>query len=295
MPVPGVNGFITRKVTLFMPRVFRTALVLFWILLGSAFAFAEAPALGWTSVADGLDIGRFQAQEPADAGSGVIVVLRIDPRQWEAKLLSITGNGESASLTARQWSNKYHLAAAINAGMFAADYKTHVGYMKSGSHVNSRSPNSYRSVAAFNPLADSLPTFHIFDLDSTDIKTISSRYQNVVQNLRLIKSPGENCWTPQDKEWSEAALGEDKDGRMLLIYCRAPYSMFALNEILLALPLNLVAAQHLEGGSEAQFYLNYNNHHVELVGGYEMDFDGDAPGDTAWPIPNVIGIAPKTP
>jgi len=71
--------------------------------------------------------------------------------------------------------------------------------------------------------------------------------------LRLIKKPGINVWQQQDREWSEAAIGEDKEGRILLIFSRSSFSMYDFNKELLQSGIGIVAAQHLEGGPEAQF------------------------------------------
>jgi hypothetical protein len=150
-------------------------------------------------------------------------------------------------------------------------------------------------VAAFDPLEAGSPPFRIYDLDAegASLDAINEGYGSVVQNLRLIKRPGNNRWEQQEKRWSEAALGEDEQGRILLIFCRSPYSMHDLNGALLDLPLGLVAAQHLEGGPEAQLFVRAGEVEVDLVGSYETGFIEHNGNRSAWPVPNVIGIAPK--
>jgi hypothetical protein len=106
----------------------------------------------------------------------------------------------------------------------------------------------------------------------------------------MIKRPGENRWSAQERRWSEAALGEDREGRALLIFCGAPLPLDRLIAALLALPLGIVAAQHLEGGSQAQLFVSAGGRTVEFVGGYEGTFAASDPGRTARPIPNVIGV-----
>jgi hypothetical protein len=64
-----------------------------------------------------------------------------------------------------------------------------------------------------------------------------------------------------------------------LVYCRTAWSMHEFNEILLALPLNVVAAQHLEGRSPARFWID----HPEYNSGPEAP----APGPE---VPNVLGV-----
>jgi len=123
---------------------------------------------------------------------------------------------------------------------------------------------------------------------------VLARYRRVVQNLRMVKRPGENRWQPQSRRWSEAALGEDREGRALFIFCAAPLPLDRLIAGLLALPLGLVAAQHLEGGSQAQLFVAAGGERLELVGDHEGASAPSEQGRPARPIPNVIGVRQRT-
>jgi Phosphodiester glycosidase len=113
--------------------------------------------------------------------------------------------------------------------------------------------------------------------------------------LRLIKRPGSNQWGKQDRMWSEAALGEDDAGRILFIFSRTPFSMQDLNEELLAAGIGVVAAQHLEGGPEAQLYVRAGSFKLEQFGSYETLFRENDSNATPWPIPNILGVRPRQP
>ena len=165
--------------------------------------------------------------------------------------------------------------------------------MKSSGKILSPTMNRYQSVALFNPVHDSLVPFRIIDLDRDSLADMVDNYRDIVQNLRLIKHPGENRWSPKGEKWSEALLGEDDKGRILFIFCRSPYTMYDLNEILLSLPINLSAAQHLEGGPEAQMSISHISARLELFGSYETGFILNDGNFSAWPIPNIIGISKK--
>jgi len=249
----------------------------------------------WQTLASGMDLGTFTASQPGKSGDSRITVLRIDPDLWSLELVGLGLNGESSRQTARKWSKSQHLTAAINAGMYATDYRTHIGYLRFREHLNNDNVNAYQSVAAFDPRRDGLPRFRIFDLDSPDVsmKTILRDYASVVQNLRLIKRPGQNRWRQQEKRWSEAALGEDESGRILFIFCRSPYSMHDLNNELLGLGIGLVAAQHLEGGPQAQLYIHTGEVKLEFNGSHGTSFSDNDDISVAWPIPNVLGVRPR--
>jgi hypothetical protein len=166
-----------------------------------------------------MDLKYVNTKKPSSLGDSRIAILRMDPNLWQLETVGISQTGESAGHTARDWSQSHNFSAAINAGMFASDYKTHLGYMRSGAQVNNSHPNAYQSVAAFEPRdSQSLPRFRIFDLDTSGIhfQDILQDYTSVLQNLRLVKRPGLNQWRPQGRKWSEAALGEDEAGRFYL-------------------------------------------------------------------------------
>ena len=249
----------------------------------------------WQSLAPGMDLGTFSASRPSSSGDSRIIVLRIDPVLWSLEFVGLSLDDGSNGRTARQWSKAYRLTAAINAGMYGTDYSTHVGHLRFREHLNNDNVNTYKSVAAFDPRREGLPLFRIFDLDSPGVsmETIFQDYASMVQNLRLIKRPGQNRWRQQEKMWSEAALGEDDSGRILFIFCRSPYTMHDLNNELLRLGIGLVAAQHLEGGPQAQLYIHTGEVESEISGSHGTSSGEHDDISVSWPIPNVLGVRPR--
>ena len=274
-----------------------TGLLLATLSLGlSSLLLASVPS-DWKTLARGMNLKYFAAKHPSSVGDSRILILRMDPSLWQLETAGITQTGESAGHTARAWGESRNFSAAINAGMFATDYKTHLGYMGSAGHINNSHTNAYQSVAAFEPRdSQSLPLFRIFDLDAPGIhfQDILKDYTSVLQNLRLVKRSGLNQWSPQERKWSEAALGEDDAGRILFIYSRSPFSMHDLNNELLAAGIGLVAAQHLEGGPEAQLYVHVGTVELELCGSYETSFKENDTNSVAWPVPNILGVRPRS-
>jgi len=61
----------------------------------------------------------------------------------------------------------------------------------------------------------------------------------------------------------------------------------------LELEIGLVAAQHLEGGPEAQLYFNLGDNQEEMFGSFETAFFEKDTNGIAWPVPNVLGIKKK--
>lgn len=251
--------------------------------IGSLTSFAE-----WKNLAEGIDLGHFTTQKRSMAGPSQVTILRIDPKHYQFHLAGASWPNNGENKTAKQWAKSEQFIAVINAGLFAKDRKTHIGYLGDDRHINNAHISGYLSAAAFGPKREGLPEFAIYDLDDPKVSMnwLIENYQSVVQNLRLIKKPGENRWTKPGRVWTEAALGEDDQGRALFIFTDSPYSMVDFNNELLGFNIGIVAAQHLEGGSEAQLYFN--------VGGMEFEgFGVPWPSVKEWPVPNVIGVRGK--
>lgn len=249
----------------------------------------------WQVLSPGMELKFVSIHRVNTSENARITILRIDAHLWELQAIGTSSAGERANHTAREWCEAQQLTAAINAGMFKTDGKTHVGLMRFREHTNNGVVNNYRSVAAFDPHDPHVAPFHIFDLDTPQVtvQSILKDYDSAVQNLRLIKRPGTNQWSKQDRMWSEAALGEDDAGRVLFIFSRTPFSMHDLNEELLAAGIGVLAAQHLEGGPEAQLYVHAGSFKLEQFGSYETSFRENDSNPTPWPIPNVLGVRPR--
>lgn len=245
-----------------------------------------------------MDLKYVPVHRVGAASDARITVLRIDAHRWELQAIGPSSTGEKSNHTAREWCEAHQLSAAINAGMFKTDGKTHVGFMRFREHTDNSKTNNYQSVAAFDPHdSESHPPFRIFDLDAPQVsmQSILKDYDSAIQNLRLIKRPGANQWSQQSRMWSEAALGEDESGRVLFIFSRMPFSMHDLNEELLAAGIGIVAAQHLEGGPEAQLYIHIGAFRLEQFGSYETSFRENDSNATPWPIPNVLAVRLRQP
>ncbi len=252
---------------------------------------SEKGEASWAHLDAGISLARF----PVEGGmTHEFVVLRVDPKAASLKLLSAADSAHEP-LAADEWARRHNLRVVINAGMFEQDHLTHTGLMKNGDQLSGQLNKLYSSFAMFDPTDLSQPAFRIFDADTEkDMEALQQsafpRYRRALQNLRLIKRPGQNRWKPQPKAWSEAALGEDADGRALLMFCGAGLTMHDFNERILKLPIHLVAAQHLEGGPEASLYVKCGAIELRYVGSYETGFNENEDNKRFWPIPNVIAV-----
>jgi uncharacterized protein YigE (DUF2233 family) len=247
----------------------------------------------WEHLDPGLDLGSFRSRLAA-AGDRLVRVLRIDPARYRLRLLNASSEPGGRPRTAREWAERHHLAAAINASMYQADMRSSVSLMLTKGHVNNPRLSKDKAVLAFDPLEDGLPAAQIIDRECQDFAALRERYGTLVQSIRMVSCDGRNVWEPRQGAWSTAAIGVDRSGRILFIHARSPHTTHDLIEVLLELPIDLKNAMYVEGGSEAQMFVQ--------AGGRKLEFSGaiEDPEDTStarllWPIPNAVGIEPIAP
>jgi len=282
---PGLSAEQKMKCRFFQWLVAVTVQILFYVC-------ASGQANTWKQIDKGLLLGTFQPPLNSHSADPGITVVKIDPKYYSFRLICASENNNNR-MTAKEWSKAKNLVAAINAGMFQTDGISNVGYMKNFSHLNNSRANSYNAVLAFNPIVSGIPEIQIIDRKCQDFEQLRSKYQTLVQNIRMISCKGENVWVRQDRSWSMAVMGIDKEGQVLFIFSREPYPVHDFIDILFSLPISINNAMYLEGGPEASLYLSASGTEIEKVGGFETGFNEDAENNHAWPIPNVIGIVKR--
>jgi hypothetical protein len=252
-----------------------------------------APALAddhWQTLEPGLELARFTVPASSDVSASGIHILRMEPRRFELRLLNASATRDGKPLTAREWSKKHGLVAAINASMYQKDHRTSVSLMKTRTHVNNSRVSKDNAVLAFDRLDPSVPPVQIIDRTCQNFDDLRLLYGTLVQSIRMVSCDGKNVWREREEKWSVAAIGVDRAGRVLLIHVQSPYGAHDLVNALLALPIELKNAMYLEGGPQAQLFIQSGGQEIELVGSYDLGFVGNSGGLPASPIPNVLGI-----
>ena len=239
----------------------------------------------------GLELGSFVPALGLKNDDSPIRILRIDLKHFEFRLLNASSQIGNERKSIKEWVIGHGLVAGINASMYQKNNLTSVSYMKTRDHINSAWVSKDRTFLAFDPKVKNLPAAKIFDRDCEDFAKVRDQYRSLIQSIRMVSCNGKNVWSPQSKKWSTAAIGMDSKGRMLFIHARSPYSTHDFINLLLALPIDLKRAMYVEGGKDAQLYINTGKHEFEFLGNYTTAVEGAKGNSIAWPVPNVVGIA----
>jgi len=265
-------------------------LVGLWAFLAPNVPAQSATPIQWAQLEPGIEYATITLPGPKDlAVDDRLHIVRINPRTRRLEAV-MSGGDDSKLRPAGAWCRERHLAVAINMGMYEQDQRTNTGYARKASYVNNGHWGSkYRVALGLDPKKVGAPPVFMADLDKPSDKDRLADYGTVIQNLRLVRA-GQNVWTKAERRWSEAAVGVDRQGRVLFIFCRYPHAMKELNDILLALPLDLDTAMHVEGGPEASLSIHAGEVNLDLNGSYETGFVENDGEKKQWPIPNVLGV-----
>lgn len=255
-------------------------------MLFAVLVLAGVPQLQWQALSPGVEYRTFTFEPKTEH---LVHVVRIDPERAELAFALRSESG-GQTRTAARWLDEKKWVVGINAGMFKQDYLSNVGRLVDGDHVNQAELNEYKSVLVFGPKRKGLPRAQIIDVDAAGAKELLTQYASQLQNLRLIRGPGKNLWKKNGRSWSEAAIAQDNLGRLLFVFTRDGYEMTRWNELLLALPLQVVKAMHVEGGPEASLSIRGGGLKVDLCGSYETGFNANDDNAAQWAIPNVLGV-----
>ncbi|MGV7220637.1 MAG: phosphodiester glycosidase family protein [Nitrospinales bacterium] len=248
----------------------------------------------WKVIEPGLEIAAFSSPKKSIIGDSLIRVLRINPENFEFRLINSSAIGDKKTYSAKNWAIKHGLIAAINASMYQGDRQTSVSLMQTKKHINNSRISKDKVMLAFDPLKENLPEVKILDKDCHDFDHVKTKYKSLIQSIRMISCKGENVWQQQKKIWSISAIGMDKDGNILFIHSRSPYSTHDFINILFEIPISIKRAMYTDGGSVAQMYVKSHKYGGEFLGSYSTGSNESDSNFIGWPIPNVIGIVRKS-
>lgn len=236
----------------------------------------------------GLEWGEFPIVSTQDS----IYILRIDPHSYEFALLS-GSEYKSSPQTLKQWCRQYGYEIAFNAGMYATDGSTTIGYCKNYGHVINSHLNRHKSVLAFNPNDESLEPVAIINRTCEDFEAMKSHYNTFLQSIRMLGCDGSNTWNQSREKHSILALAEDSSGHVLVLFSQAPLSVHDFIEFVKGFTLDITDMMYLEGSFQAGLFVDTGDFHREISGVVEALWPIRVSSDGQVSLPNIIAVRKK--
>ena len=239
---------------------------------------------------------------PLEAGDRCIRLLRIDPAHFELRVLTAFEHGEARG--APTWARDFGLTAAINTSMYRPSGRSTGILIHSGTVQNGKDTKKFGAFLAFDPAVEAnepsapRPAVAMFGrgCPDYDLAGIRAGYRSLVQNYRLLDCDGKAIDWKDPKMYSAAAVALDRQGHVVFLHVRTPYLMRDLTRMLTDpdLDLGLTAAMFVEGGPEASLHVRHGDFEQTWVGSYESGFQEHDDNRVSWPLPNVIGVVPRS-
>lgn len=187
--------------------------------------------------------------------------------------------------TAGHWRDDEKLVAVINAGMFH-EGGAPVGLLIDRGRAFGKDNPKFGGFIAFDPVDANDPAVIVTAKQCAgfDLAALRAKYRSLIQSYRLLDCDGSAIAWKDPKQYSAAALGVDRAGRIVMLHARGAVTMAELSRSLAT--HDLAGALFLEGGPEATLVAGS----LTRIGSYETGFVEDDNNHTQWALPNVLGV-----
>ena len=237
----------------------------------------------FSPIGAGIEYGRFPLGKESALGDSTARIVRVDPTIATLRVGS-SSLSDHQSHAASAWAGEAKHVAVINTSMYAEDYESSVGFFR----VRGVQKNGQWAKQQNSAIALSGKSFRLLNFGCDEVAAARRDWPTLVQSIRMLGCSRENVWAEETRGWSSALIGMDSQGRALFIHTRSPYTMHALVDLLLALPLDLEALHYCEGGPEASLFVRGTEMEEKNVGSFETGFRRDDSNTEEWPLPNVL-------
>jgi hypothetical protein len=267
-----------------------TIIVIF--LAGSSAILASDPEPDIIGGAEGLKLHRISLTNPTDSLEYDLYILIIDPDLYEFDLLAAL-EIDSVPRTPSQWCSEFGYDLCFNAGMYAADEITPLGYCKSNGHILNSRINYHKAVLAFDPMDDSVSPVRIINRGCENLDLFENHYASMVQSVRMLGCSGGNVWKQSNKKHSILALATDSTDLVSVLFSQAPLSVYDFINNIITLDFGFDEMIYLEGSIPASLYVNTDDFRFNISGAAEDLWPLRISGSGLKRLPNVIAVRKK--
>ncbi len=245
----------------------------------------------WVQISRGIDLLEIKAYTNSYLDDGKLTIIRIKPEHFDFQLISSTETKRTKP--GQYWVESMGLNMLFNAGMYnLTDGRSHRYYMRNFRHQNNSNLSvTENGIIAFNPKNETVPKFGLYDLTQSDWKMIDTSYNTIIQGLRMIDGEGNPVfWKDRLQSCSMIIIAQDRDSNVYIIFSKTPFTQNEMIVNLTNLPMRLINAVYLEGGSRSNLIVSTPNHKIQQVGNFGSDKNSYKKNSIFYPFPNFIGL-----
>lgn len=251
----------------------------------------------WSEAGSGAESARTKILYGARLGPDDLFLLRFSPDLFTFKPYHESEYPSAGSNSISGWADILPEAVAIvNGGQYYPD-RSYMGSLSRGGTAMSAGPHrQWKGFVVSEPKAgapEGLPAAAVIDLEEAGRGLKPEHYRNVMQSFMLLDHKGLIRVRESRNLAGRTALGEDREGRLVLIMTPAAISLYELATVLKSPSLGLTRVMAFDGGFEAQMFMRRNGAGFAAGGQFSIS-DSKAvyiPGYRA-SLPAVLAVEP---
>lgn len=235
------------------------------------------PSLGpekWLEHEKGFEAARVKLLYGARFGPADLFLARFDPKLFALKPYHEREFPLEPQANVALWAQRLPQAVAlINAGQYYPDRSYMGSLYRDGQSLSSGPHSQWKGVLVSGPGPEAppgAPEAALLDLLETTVGWRPEQYQNLMQSFMMLDAQGQVRVRDSHHLASRAALGQDKQGRIVLIMTPAAVSLYDLAVALKNSSLGLTRVMGLDGGFEAQLLLRQGDRPFQASGRFSI-------------------------
>jgi uncharacterized protein YigE (DUF2233 family) len=198
----------------------------------------------------------------------------------------------------KEWQRRTGASILFNAGLFKDDY-SYMGWLfKDGRPLGGKRHPQWEGLFVAEPIVPGLKKARVLDLSVEPFSADRPAYREAAQSLMLLDRNGKPRVRHTGKRAQQTAVGEDRDGRILLIKTTDVVGLWELAECLRDELPTLRQAMAMDGGASSDLLiaddLTANRASPEVVRALQsLQPLVYGSGIRHIPLPSVIGVLPR--
>jgi len=237
----------------------------------------------------GVEFATLRGDPYCRMGTSDIAVLRLDPARVRLRVEHYTQLGVQSPLDILEWEHRTGALAVFNAGQYYPDW-SYMGLLVSNGRAISRKPHpGFKAALVADPRDGAGPGAHVLDLDIEPLPADGAPWREVAQSFMLFDDDGKVRVRQSGQVAYRTAVGEDADGRILVIATEGGYTLFELAGLLRTSPLGLRRAMSMDGGNEAALTVRSGSF-LYASFGHRTAHGVPNPVRSTAPLPAVIAV-----
>jgi hypothetical protein len=237
----------------------------------------------------GVEFGVLRGEPYCRRGSSDIAVLRLDPNRVRLRVRHFTAMGARTPPTLLEWHRLGGALAVFNAGQYYPDY-SYMGILVAGGRFVSRRRHPGYQAALVDGPSDGAGGARVLDLQRDSIDVAGPRWSEVAQSFMLFDRDGRTRVRRSAVVANRTVVGEDADGRLLVLTTEGGYTLYELAGLLRNSPLRLTHAMSMDGGDEAGLCVRVGGFRYASMGKWEPTGEVPNPAHPIVPLPAVVEV-----